>query len=139
MRDIILKWALKNAIVHEGQAQVGAVIPKVIGEQQDAKKNIKEWSPLVKEIVSEVNNMSVSEQTNKLKEIAPELLEQKPKEQKPTIDELPNAQMGKVVMMFPPEPSKFPLIGTIIYVTIYISEPLRRRAMNFASSRVGSI
>jgi glutamyl-tRNA synthetase len=109
MEDIILKWALKNAIDHDGKAVEGAVIPKVIGENQDARKDMKKLAMLVAKKVKEVNAMDLAEQISALEKIEPKLLEKKKIEQ--CLPPLPDAKKGKVVMMFPPEPSKYPTIG----------------------------
>ncbi len=109
MEDLVLKWALQNAIEHDGKAQPKAVVPKVIGEKPELKKQAKEIFKKASKIVSEINKLSIDEQIKKLKKIEPELLEKKEKKQ--GLPELPEAEKNKVVTMFPPEPSKYPTIG----------------------------
>ncbi|MDD5181998.1 MAG: glutamate--tRNA ligase [Candidatus Nanoarchaeia archaeon] len=109
MEDIVLKWALKNAIDHNGKAVEGAVISKVIGEHPEARKDMKKLALTIKEKVRQVNAMDIAEQITALEKIEPKLLEKKKVEQ--SLPLLPKAKKGKVVMMFPPEPSKYPTIG----------------------------
>lgn len=109
MEDLILKWALKNAVDHDGKAVPGAVISKVIGEKHGLKDDMKTLAKTVAKIVKEVNALDFGEQIAKLEKIGPKMLEKK--EYKQGLPPLPNAVSGKVVMMFPPEPSKYPTIG----------------------------
>ncbi|MEK6936726.1 MAG: glutamate--tRNA ligase [Nanoarchaeota archaeon] len=103
MKEVILKYALQNAVKYDGKANLGAVIGKVFSELKDADKNkvIEE----AKKAVNEVNSLKLSEQLKKLQEIAPELLEEKKVEQKREIPDLENAEKGKVVMRFAPNPN----------------------------------
>ena len=110
MKSTIEKWALKNAIEHNGNAHVNSVVQKVIGEKPELRRSIKEIYKECAKIVSSINKISIEKQIEKLKNIAPELLEKK-KEKPKGLPELPNATDGKVVMMWPPEPSKFLHIG----------------------------
>ena len=38
LKEIALKWALKNAVDHDGKAMVGPVIAKVIGEHPELRE-----------------------------------------------------------------------------------------------------
>ena len=110
MNEIIKKWALKNAIEHNGKAHASSVAQKAIGEQPKLREDIKQVYKECAAVVQQINKMSIEEQVENLKSISPELLEKK-KELPHELPELQNAKDGKVVMMWPPEPSKFLHIG----------------------------
>lgn len=104
MYNTILKYALQNAVRYNGKANLNAVIGKVFSELKniDKSKIVEE----TKKIVNDVNSMSLENQTNKLKELAPELLEQKKVEEKEKqIPDLENAIIGKVIMRVAPNPN----------------------------------
>ncbi len=103
MKDLILKYALQNAVRYNGKANPGAVIGKVLSENPSLKSKIKEIAKEVQKTVKEVNSMRLEKQIEKLKEKAPGLLEEKKQEKKRALPELENAE--KVVMRFEPSPS----------------------------------
>ena len=73
MKDLILKYALQNAVKFKGKATVGAVIGKVLAENPKHKKDIKKISKEIKKIVDNVNSLPLEKQKEQLKEFSNEL------------------------------------------------------------------
>jgi len=104
LKQIILKHALLNAVKHDGKAALGPVISKIIAEKPDIKSRIKQVIPIVKEVIDEVNKMSLEQQLHVLRTNWPELLEEKRRVEEKHLPPLPNAVEGKVVTRFAPNP-----------------------------------
>ncbi len=105
LENLIYKHTLLNAIKHDGKAEVGPVISKVLGERPELKKNAKEIAELVKRIVNQVNSMTIEDQLRELREKFPEELREEKREVKEEkkLPPLPNVK-GKVVTRFAPNP-----------------------------------
>lgn len=132
---VIEKYALDNAIKFAGQAKVGNIIGKVIRDYPKWKDGMEEIKKLAQEIVAKVNKLSVFEQTERLKHIAPELLKPKEKVKKEPLKNLQNVIKGKVVMRFEPSPSgalhighAYPLLLNHAYCKKYNGKLLLRIA-----------
>src|SRR3989344_3206208 len=110
MRDIAYKYALQNAVKFDGKANAGAVMGKVLNENPELKERIAELKKIINSVIKEVNSMKLEEQLRKLKQTAPELLEEK-KEEKKELKELPGAAEGKFATRIAPEPSKHLHLG----------------------------
>ena len=105
LKEDIRKTALLNAIKHEGKAQTGSVIGKILGEKPDLRNKIKEISTLVDKIVKEVNTLSFDEQKSIVEENWPEALVKEKVEKEKRLPPLPNMdKYRQVVTRFSPNP-----------------------------------
>ncbi|MBS7279539.1 MAG: glutamate--tRNA ligase [Candidatus Freyarchaeota archaeon] len=107
LEQIILKYALANAVKFGGTANQKAVMGKIIAENPDLKSQIKEVGKLASQIIEDVNKYTLDQQKKKLLEIAPELLEEEKRvEEVKELPPLPNVERYKqVVMRLAPYPS----------------------------------
>jgi glutamyl-tRNA synthetase len=104
MREIVLKYALQNAIFYSGKADPGAVLGKVMAGEPALRKRVQEVRKEIENAVKQINSLSLEQQKVWLETLAPELLEKKESKQK-GLPELPGAKKGKVVTRFAPSPT----------------------------------
>jgi len=105
LNEIMRKIALLNAIKHDGKAQVGPVIGKVLGEKPELKTKVKELSTLVNDVIKEVNSLTLNEQRRIIEEKWPEaLIKEKVEEEKHLPPLLNLNKYAQVVTRFSPNP-----------------------------------
>ncbi len=104
LEENIRKYALLNAVKFNGKANPGTIIGHLMQSDPELKTKLKEINPIIQKIIAEVNSMSIDAQKAEAEEKYADALEEKPKETKEGLKELPNVK-GKVAMRFAPSPS----------------------------------
>ncbi len=108
IETVARKYALKNAIEFEGEANPGAVIGKIFAELDIANEDKKEVQMKAQKIVKEVNNLSLEEQEEEIENYEFEEIE---KQEHDPIPDLKNAEEEDVVVRFAPNPNGPPHLG----------------------------
>lgn len=103
-KELILKYALQNAVFYGGKANAGAVMGKVLSENPGLKKDIAKLGKEIAEAVKAVNKLKPAEQKEKLAAMDSSMLERKEKVQEP-LPPLEGAKEGGIVTRFAPAPS----------------------------------
>jgi len=119
---IVRKYALQNAVEYNGAGQSGSVLGRILGERADLRNRAKDLKILVEREVSIVNKM-VSEEgievaRESLERTNPEALNRQKRSKRVGLKELPNAEKGKVVLRFAPNPNGPLTLGHARGVTI---------------------
>ena len=63
----IRKFALQNAIEHEGQTRDKTILAKILGSIPELRQKVQEISPVIVEIVSEINQIPLEQQKKEIK------------------------------------------------------------------------
>ncbi len=100
--------ALFNALKHESDAQVGAIMGPMMGENPEFRPHGDEIPRIISPIISSVNDLTGSEKRDRLGELAPELLDELDAEGKTDdhpLPDLPNVEEDEVRMRLAPNPN----------------------------------
>ena len=117
-RAAVERAALLNATKHEGKAELGAVIGRVLAEIPELRSRAGLVSKEAAAAVRRVNSLSPTEQEKTLRARFPGLEAPKEKEGRVGLPPLPSAIKGKTAFRLPPEPSGFMTIGHAMAFTI---------------------
>jgi glutamyl-tRNA synthetase len=105
LRERIRKLALLNAVNYEGKAQQGPVTGKLLAEIPHLKPEVKNITPIIAEIVEEVNRLDFQEQKRLVETNWPGLLDQGKAEEARELPPLPKAEeYDMIVTRFSPNP-----------------------------------
>ncbi len=106
IREAALKYAVHNASTHEGVAQKGPIIARIMGESPELRTQAKTVIAIVEEVLEEVNSWTLERQTQMIQDRWPELLETKRKEEeKKTLPPLENVErFEEIRTRFAPNP-----------------------------------
>ncbi|MCK4313530.1 glutamate--tRNA ligase [Candidatus Bathyarchaeota archaeon] len=105
LRELIRKLALLNAVRHDGKAQTGPVIGKLLGEKPELRARAKEIIHLVSEVVHKVNNLSSKKQKSIVEERWAEALVKGKVEEERRLPPLSNvSKYAQVITRFSPNP-----------------------------------
>lgn len=103
IKDLAMKYAVLNAAQHEGKAQAKAVLGKLISEDRNLKKDVKEVMGIINPVVDKVNKMNPGDLERELEKY--ELNPKKKNKESAGLPELEIGKKGKLVMRMAPYPS----------------------------------
>jgi glutamyl-tRNA synthetase len=105
LKETIRRIALLNAVGHDGKAQQGPVIGKLLAEMPQLKTEIKEIAPIVAKVIGEVNGLDCDQQKAIVNANWPEALVRDKTEEEKKLPPLPNVGKYKIVVTrFSPNP-----------------------------------
>jgi glutamyl-tRNA synthetase len=100
----IEKNVLKNAIEHDGRAELKSVVNKLLGSFPELRSSIKDLMSEINQTISRINSLSIDQQISLAKEKYSEILIVEKKNEEHHLPDLKNVR-GKVVMRMAPSPS----------------------------------
>ena len=105
--------ALENALAHDGVAQTGPIVARLMATDAALRPQADAVRSLVSEIVAEIRGLPVAELEDRLAELggAEAVPTKPPRSEAPDFPELPGAERGKVVLRLAPFPSGVLHIG----------------------------
>lgn len=100
-KEVILAYALENAIKHNGKASQNAILAGLFAEGLE-KSQIKNIIPKIQETLKKINSLSPKQQQQQFEKLKDKTSKRKIRT---GLKELPDATKGKVIMRLAPFPS----------------------------------
>jgi glutamyl-tRNA synthetase len=100
--------ALLNAVKHDSEAQVGAIMGPLMGENPEFREYGDEIPGIIAPVVERVNGMDGKQRRERIAELAPDRLDEIESEDEDDghpLPDLPNAESGEVRMRVAPNPN----------------------------------
>lgn len=113
IRDLVLAYALQNAVFYKGKANPAAVLGKILAGQPELRDKIAALRQQIDDSVSYVNSMPGNKQRSLLKKISPKMLT-RPEHQQSGLPGIPGARPGSFVTRFAPSPTGPLNIGQLL-------------------------
>ena len=102
--DDLEKIILKNAILHEGKADLKTIVNKMLGSHPELRGNVGELMKDLKPVIERINSLSLDQQVELVRSKYPDIIETKKPTEERRLPDLKNVR-GKVVMRLAPSPS----------------------------------
>ncbi len=116
IKETIRKYALRNAVEHEGSANLNAVLSGVMSDHRNVEP--KEIIKDIKKVLSEVNDLTLEEQKSQADDMGINL--ERKKEEDDTLPDIPNEE-GQVITRAAPNPNgPFHLGNSRAYILSYL-------------------
>jgi len=113
------KYALLNAVKHNGKAEASSVVGKIYAEKAELKQFMRDVAEAVSKVVDEVNRLTMDEQRRIIEDSWPELLVEEKVKEKKVLPPLPNVdKYPKVVTRFSPNPDCVLHLGSVRAVVL---------------------
>ncbi|KON32645.1 hypothetical protein AC477_02700, partial [miscellaneous Crenarchaeota group-1 archaeon SG8-32-1] len=104
-RELIKKIVILNALRYDGKASEKPVFGKLLGDHPKFRQKIKDVALIIREVVDEINALSLEQQKNIVSEKWPEALIENKTEEKRQLPSLSNAMnYERIVTRFSPNP-----------------------------------
>ncbi|MDG6902327.1 MAG: glutamate--tRNA ligase [Nitrososphaerota archaeon] len=118
LHELVERAALTNALKHDGKAEAGAIVGRVLAERPDLKPQAGQILKEAAAAAKRVSALTPGAQRKLLAEKYPDFSDDQQKQGRTGLPPLPNAVKGKTAFRLPPEPSGFMTVGHAMAFTI---------------------